>query len=325
MAKSKLQIITLGAAVLDAFLIGQALVAKRDVRTHDEVEQFPLGAKVELDDALFTIGGGAANAATTFARQGFEVKIIAKIADDLAGREVLKSLKAEDVDTGGLVADLKESTGFSAILLAPNGERTILTHRGSSEDLTVSDLKKSRLKAEWLYISSLGGNWAVLEAAVTAAAKLGTKIAIDPGFKELAEPVRLKKLLAKVTLLKGNKQELGKLFNKDTTHGILKAAGRVCSFVVVTDAHKGAAATDGQKIYELGIYKDVKVIDRTGAGDAFGSGLVSELAKGKDLSRALAFGSANSTSVVQHIGGQTGILMESAQVAKMPIRTSSLE
>lgn len=324
MASSKLEIITLGAVTLDAFLMGEALVAKRDVRTHDEIEQFPLGAKVEIDDTLLTTGGGAANAATTFARQGLTTRVIAKIADDLAGREVLRALKTEGIDTAGLAADLKETTGFSAILLAPNGERTILTHRGSSEDLTVSDLNKTKLKAAWLYISSLGGNWPVLEAAVVAAAKYHTKVALDPGTKELADSARLKKLLPKITLLKGNKEELGKLFGTDDTHQILKLGAKTCTWVVVTDAHKGAAATDGQQIYEVGIYKNVKVVDRTGAGDAFGSGLVSQLALAKDLKTALTFGSANSTSVVQHVGAKVGILEGPSRLRSLPIKTSLL-
>ena len=52
----------------------------------------------------------------------------------------------------------------------------------------------------------------------------------------------------------------------------------------------------------------MQVIDTNGAGDAFSSGLVSVLAHGGSLKNALQFGSENSTSVVQQIGSQAGIL-----------------
>jgi len=46
-------ILTFGAATQDVFLTGKALTAKRDVRTHDYIEQFPLGAKVDVEGITF--------------------------------------------------------------------------------------------------------------------------------------------------------------------------------------------------------------------------------------------------------------------------------
>jgi ribokinase len=56
------------------------------------------------------------------------------------------------------------------------------------------------------------------------------------------------------------------------------------------------------------MYQKVKVADRTGAGDAFGSGFVAAIAKGQSIGEALTLGSANATSVVQKIGAKAGIL-----------------
>ena len=78
--------------------------------------------------------------------------------------------------------------------------------------------------------------------------------------------------------------------------------------VVMTDGPNGSFVTDGRFIYKAGTYKEKKVVDRTGAGDAFGSGFVAGLIKENDINYALRLGSANATSVVEHMGAQEGIL-----------------
>src|SRR5688572_7905648 len=161
-----MKIATLGAATFDVFLQGEALQAKRDVRTHDYVEQFPLGAKLELENVTYSTGGGATNAAVTFARQGFETKFLGKIGDDLPGRVILISLDNEGVNTKGVAIDLDGSTGYSTLLLANNGERTILVYRGVSEQLGPKDFKFDSIEADWLYVSSLAGNLELLSAIV---------------------------------------------------------------------------------------------------------------------------------------------------------------
>ncbi len=63
---------------------------------------------------------------------------------------------------------------------------------------------------------------------------------------------------------------------------------------------------DGKK-YKAGI-PDAPAIERTGAGDAFASGFVSEYMRTGDVSKAIQFGTANATSVVQYFGAKKGIL-----------------
>jgi len=78
-------------------------------------------------------------------------------------------------------------------------------------------------------------------------------------------------------------------------------------------------ASDGETIVRAGMYQDVKVIDRTGAGDAFGSGFLSQWAQGKSLKDAIVFASANSTSVVTKIGAKPGILHAGVKLHEMPL------
>src|SRR6267154_751924 len=99
MAEVNVKILTFGGATQDILLTGKALHARRDVRTRDYVEQFPLGAKIDVENVYFDTGGGATNAAVTFARQGLQAGFVGKIGHDPAGSEVLRALRREGVST----------------------------------------------------------------------------------------------------------------------------------------------------------------------------------------------------------------------------------
>ncbi len=314
---------TVGAATQDVFLTGKALHGRRDVRTRDYVEQFPLGAKVDVEHVYFETGGGATNAAVTFARQGLQVGYIGKIGHDPAGAEVMRVLRKEGVATDRVVQDGKLSTGYSAILLAASGERTILSHRGASHSLGAKDVAIRTIQADWLYITSLAGNFDLLGKLLKHANLHGIQVAIDPGEAELAQPKKLKGLLPLVTVLKCNAQELSQLFGGADAKDTVSKAAHACPYVVGTDGPAGAYAAAGGKLYQAGQYQKVKGIDRTGAGDAFGSGFVASLAMGSGIEDALTLASANATSVVTQIGAKPGIL-KTARVKRMKLKVTPL-
>src|SRR3954463_14300247 len=122
MTDTNLKILTFGAATQDVFLTGKALHARRDVRTRDYVEQFPLGAKIDVEEVHFDTGGGATNAAVTFARQGLQAGFVGKIGHDPAGAEVIRVLRREGVGVERVVTDPKLTTGYSTLLVASTGE-----------------------------------------------------------------------------------------------------------------------------------------------------------------------------------------------------------
>ncbi len=322
---SHIKVISIGAAVQDVFLGGKVLAAKRDVRTNNYVEQFPLGAKLELDNIHFDTGGGATNAAVTFARQGLHASFGGKIGRDPAGAEIIRVLKREGIDTKHVAVDEKNGTGYSALLVAPNGERTILNYRGASHNIKPSDFHKHIIEADWMYISSLAGNMELLKRLLVHAHKHNIKVALNPGHGELTHVGKLRSYLKGVDVLMANWQEMQILFGGEKPTQTIVNGMPFVSYFVMTDGPNGSYATDGDVIYHAGQYKNVKVIDRTGAGDAFCSGFVATLAKGGTIEQALTFGSANSTSVVQEIGAKPGILHGTKGVGRMKIRKLSIK
>lgn len=326
MSKTIPKIVSVGAAVQDVFLSdSEEFDPVSDRSAHEQFMRLELGAKADVNKITFSTGGGATNASVTFARQGLHAVFMGTIGRDPAGQAVLDDLDKEGVDTTHVSYNDKYNTGFSVLLLAPTGERTILTYRGASTHYDAKNFDLSAIDADWLYVSSMAGCFDVLDKLFYQARKKGIKIMFNPGKRELAHPRKLHALLEDVEILTVNKEEMAQIVEGNTIEELAVHALNYVSVAIVSDGPNGVCATDGNTIVRAGMYKDVKVIDRTGAGDAFGSGFLSQWAQGASLVDSIVFASANSTSVVQHIGAKTGILHHGVRLHDMPLHERPLE
>ncbi|HET8884537.1 MAG TPA: carbohydrate kinase family protein, partial [Candidatus Saccharimonadales bacterium] len=202
------RLLAIGAAVQDVFLSHSDEFKPVVENPHESFMKLELGAKADVNNITFSTGGGATNAAVTFARQGLHSEFMGTVAHDPAGLAVLDDLDREGVDTSRVSYTDKYNTGYSVLLLAPSGERTILTYRGASThyDAKHFDLRDS--KADWLYVSSMAGSMEALDKIFTQAKELGTKIMFNPGKGELLQSSKLKALLEDVDVLLVNRQEM---------------------------------------------------------------------------------------------------------------------
>ena len=314
-------ICALGAASQDVFLSGKGIRAQLDPQINEYVEEFKLGAKLDVDEVTFSTGGGATNAAVTFARQSIQSHFIGRVGKDTAAQIVLSELDKEHIDSSQMIYDENKGTQYSTVLLADTGERTILVYRGAANGHTVKDYESIDFaQYEWLYISTFSGAMEPLNTIISNAKKHGAKIAFNPGKGELDKPDLLRGLLADIDILIMNKEEAMQIVSGQTLEELIRHARHYSPVVVISDGPNGVIATDGNTIVEAGMYEDVPVIDRTGAGDAFGSGFLSQWALGKSLKESVIFASANSTSVVTKIGAKAGILQAGTILHDMPIK-----
>ncbi|HRQ86997.1 MAG TPA: carbohydrate kinase family protein, partial [Candidatus Saccharibacteria bacterium] len=296
------RISALGAASQDVFITGQGIKAELDPRTNEHMEEFSeefkLGAKLNVDTITFATGGGATNASVTFARQGLESRFVGKLGNDVAAHGVIQELDKELIDTHIIHHD-SLGTQYSTILLADTGERTILVYRGAANTHTPADYQDINFdEDDWIYVSSFAGALDALDVIFDKAVAAGVKVAFNPGDKELSEPDKLKGLLEDVEVLIVNKEEAQKIVEGVSLEELARHLLHYVPVAIVSDGPNGVVASDGKTIVTAGMYEDVEVIDRTGAGDAFGSGFVSYWAQGKSLKESIVFASANSTSVV---------------------------
>ena len=312
--------LAIGAAVQDVFLShSDEFKPVSDRSVHEQFMKLELGAKADVNNIEFSTGGGATNAAVTFARQGLHSQFMGTVGHDPAGQAVLADLDNEGVDTTHISYSPKYNTGYSVLLLAPSGERTILTYRGASTHYDAKNFDLSESDIDWVYVSSMAGSMEALHKIFTQAKKLGIKIMFNPGKGELSQPEKLRALLEDVDVLSVNREEMQILVEGSELEELIRHALHFVPVAIVSDGPNGVIASDGKTIVRAGMYEDVKVIDRTGAGDAFGSGFLSQWAQGRSLKDSIVFASANSTSVVTRIGAKTGILPVGIKLHDMPL------
>lgn len=320
----QISILSIGKTTQDVFLASDEF----DPHTEGKVvyTHLPLGVKMEVDDVIFSTGGNAGNVAVTFARQGLHSSYMWTLGHDPASENILHDLDNEGIDTSAVVQKEQYKAGYSVVMLATNGERTILNNRGVSTGPRGVDLDMNAIaKADWVYPTSLAtGGIDLLRKIVDHAEKNDTKVMLNPAGPELAEADKLKSLLESVEILCVNKEEMQQLVEGQTMEELVVHALNYVKVAIVSDGPRGVVASDGKTIVKAGMYEDVKVIDRLGAGDAFASGFLSQWAQGKSLRECIVFASANSTSVVQYIGAKKGILHHGVKLHDMPLHEQSL-
>jgi ribokinase len=318
------KILAIGKATQDVFLMAGDVFSPH-VEANGIFAELPLGAKLDLENVVFATGGNATNASVTFARQGLHAQYMWALGAEPASQAVLIDLDTEGVDTGGVVQDEQFRASYSCVMLAPTGERTILNFHGTMLPADGHPLDLGRIKdCDWLYISSLG-SMELLERIVTMAAKHGVKVMFNPAGSELKQASKLKSLLSDIEVLILNKEEMQLLVEGKSPEELVRHGLHYCPVVIVSDGPNGVCASDGKQLVKAGMYEDVPVIDRLGAGDAFGSGFLSQWSQGKSLQDSIVFASANSTSVVGSIGAKAGILHKGTRLHDMPLEVKALQ
>jgi len=305
-------IITIGSATRDVFMKSEQfkIIEDKSFAT-GQGECFALGSKLEIKDVVFASGGGGTNTAVTFARQGLKTACIGAIGNDLNGKDVIAEMSREGVNTEYFQINKEGSTAYSVILVHESGERTILSYKGEGQNFDVQKIPFNKFKTDWLFLDSLGGHYDLLETAVNWAVKNNIKLATDPGGKELEHGLeRLKPLLKYFSIVKMNQEEAAKLtgISYEKEKEIFKLMDKIIDGVfLMSKGPDGVVASDGENIYKADV-PDSPVVERTGAGDAFSSGFVTEYIRSGNLSKAIQFATANASSVVAQYGAKAGIL-----------------
>lgn len=310
-------IITIGSAVRDVFLKSKYFrIIKSPKFFTGKAECFTLGTKIPVDELVFTTGGSGTNTAATFVKQGLKVAAIVRVGNDLGGRAMIEEMEKLKIDTRFVQIDKKNPTAYSIILIAPTGERTILVFRGAGERLNEKEVKWSKIKKpKWIYLASLGGNLNFVKKAIEIKKKHKTKLAWNPGGADLRLGFKkLEPYLKYIDVFSCNQEEAAELLGipyREEKRVFKKFDEVIDGIAVMTKGPEGVSVSDGRYLYQAGTFKERKVVDRTGAGDAFGSGFVAGLILSGKIEGGIRLGSANATSKVEHIGAKMGILTKS--------------
>ncbi len=318
----KFDVVTIGSTTRDAFLKTNFKVIPFSKTPTRRAFVVPAGEKMGVEEVCFTVGGNAANAAVTFSRQGYKAAVFTRVGDDAHGLEVKRKLKQEGVGID-FVSTVSAPTAFSVILLQ-EGERTILSYHGAIESFSLKSADWNKLASKWWYVSLPGESYKLLGGLLRAARENNVSVALNPSFKHLVEGrTDLIKHLKGISFLVLNEGEAAALTGvsfKKPEQVFKKLDKLTPGIVAITSGPKGVVVSDGRFVYKAGTFRERKIIDRTGAGDAYGSGFVAGLIRTNETCKvkgvcephnieyAIRLATANATSVVEKLGATEGTL-----------------
>lgn len=307
-------ILSLGPARMDVFL-KLPEVEVDEVCSIDRkrcVIELGFGDKIALRGVDFAIGGNAGNNAVGLSRLELSAAIVGAMGDGWMDQKALEILKSERVETKYVQIN-KGQNGFGAVLNYQE-ERTILSYYADALCCFPED---SGLEANWIYLTSMGKGFEDFYLqSVTWAIKNNAKIGFNPGTRQIAAGLeKIKHVLIATEVLFVNREEATALLTQssilNTQYSIkellkgLKDLGP--KIVVITDGPAGTYAYDGVKFWHMPIV-EAPVVERTGAGDAFGSGFLGAYMQNKPIDECLKWGTVNSASVLGYVGPQAGLL-----------------
>lgn len=267
---------------------------------------YSIGSKNLIKKLYFNTGGGGTNTAVSFSRLGLKTGWLGVLGNDHNSKLVEEELKREHVKILG--PKKKGSIGYSVILFGLKEDRTILTYKGLNDKLLWKDVPK--INTKWFYVSSMmGESFITTKKLISETKKQKKHWAVNLSSYLARQGIKkMLPLIKNCDLLILNRDEASLLTKtKKSIDWLLKKLQVYAKTVVITEGKKGATAYDGIKKYSIKPRKK-KVVETTGAGDAFASGVVAGVIKGKTLQESLKIGLAQAESVISYVGAKNKLL-----------------
>jgi len=320
-------IITFGSAAQDIHVKSKAFKILKDEKDFATGQGLclALGSKIDVEDIIYTTGGGGTNTAATFAKQGFKTAFCGAIGADSAGLEIVRGLKSYKIDTRFVVKKKEKHTNHSIVISNTGEDRTILVYRGASDMLAKSDILWKKIKTKWIYLAPLAGEQLNNFAEIVHFANQNKiKIAINPSKQQLSFPEEeLKKIFCNVDVLFMNQEEAALMTKIDFENEIeiFKKLDEICcGIAVMTKGGEGVTVSDGKYLYFATPNPDRNIVDTTGAGDSFAAGFLSDFIRTNgDIEKAIQLGMANSEANLAVVGAKTGLLEKNAEFKRVPV------
>lgn len=309
-----LDFLAIGDTAVDEFIRLKDAKVSCDINSENCTISMKWGDKLPFDFSVLLPGvGNAANAAVAAARLGLSAGFLSNVGKDRYGEETLESFRKEGVDTRHITVHDGIPTNHHYVLWYES-ERTILIKHEEYPYQFPETLTEPRA----VYLSSAAKESEQFHGELAVWLEKHPKIlfAFQPGtFQMEMGAEKLSALFRRSDVFICNKGEYQRVLDtkEESEKKLLEAmqakGPKTC---ILTDGPKGAYALSALDAWKISEYPDPKPpYERTGAGDAFASTVVSALLLGKSLPEALAWGPVNSMSVVQEIGAQKGLLSRS--------------
>jgi sugar/nucleoside kinase (ribokinase family) len=256
-------------------------------------------------------GGSPANIASNARRLGVEATIAAAVGSDGLGDFLIG-----DLARGGLASSLiqrKEESTSLVIVTKSRATPTPIFYRGADFRIASSPALESAMRDSAILHFSC---WPLsMEPARDSVLSLigiargnGGLICLDPNYhpaiwKDRAEALTLlERVMPDIDIIKPSEDDADRLFgHNDPLQHIRRFLDMGARLVIMTLGKDGAIASDGSETRE---YRSLakEIVDTTGAGDAFWSGLYAALVGGRTVDRSIRVGMAVCARKLRQVG-----------------------
>jgi ribokinase len=293
-----------------------AVVGSANVDLTTFVHRFPKpGETVFGKEFHLGFGGKGANQAVAAHRCGADVRMVARVGEDLFGTATIEHLEAEGIDTAHIKAIANTSTGVAPILVDETGQNSILVVKGANDLLMPADvdLAAEALAEADCIVLQLEIPLETVYHTIDLARSQGVRCILNPA---PGQPLDLERTRS-VDYLIPNESEAEAISgmavenSEDAAACAAELLDRGLERVVITLGAQGAlvAGADGTRVVPP---FPVEAIDTTGAGDAFIGSFATFLAEGLSEADALERASLYAALSTTRVGAQTSFLDRAA-------------
>jgi ribokinase len=273
-----------------------------------KVDRIPQPGETVIGGEFSTAAGGkGANQAVAAARAGGEVSFVARVGDDILGRQSVEGFVADEIDVSHVLQDSDEPSGVALIFVDERGENIIGVASGANARLTPLNVLAARhaISSADVLVMQLETPLETVRAAAELANEHSVRVILNP-----APAQRLgEEILRHISVLTPNETEAELLTGLEVSDdaAALAAAEKLNAVgveaVLITLGSRGAFVFDSDH-RELVPGFQVEAVDTTAAGDVFNGALAVALADGRSLAEAARFASAAAALAVTKLGAQ---------------------
>ncbi len=264
-----------------------------------------------MPPGLESSGGSVANSCAVAAALGARVAYIGKVAGDQLGDVFRHDIKAVGVHFPTQPLAGGAPTARCLILVTPDGQRTMNTFLGACVTLDAADVLPDLVAAakvtylEGYLFDPPAAQAAFYKAAEAAhAASRQVALSLSDAFCVNRHRAAFRKLVAgHVDILLANEVEITSLYEQDTFEAAAELARADVALAVLTRSEDGSVILRGTETVTVEAVP-AKVVDTTGAGDAYAAGFLAGLTAGKPLAVCGRIGSIAAAEVISHYGAR---------------------
>ena len=308
-----MKILGIGNAIIDVIckvsddFISKNNLTKGTMKLFFDINEFKeLSSNLKIEKTIS--GGSVANSIVGLSQLKNEVGFVGKISDDDFGGKYEDGLKKENVKFFYKKKKEPLPTGTCLILITPDSERTMCTFLGTAgkineNDIDLDTIKKSNMIFLEGYLWDEGGPQKAFEKAINGANKVAMSLS-DKFCVDRHKPHFLELVKNKLDITFANQDEIMSLIDTDNFQKVISFAKEIKKNLVITRGEKGAISINKNIVTEVGVKKDLNIVDLTGAGDLFASGYLHGYLNNFSEEECLKKGTEIASRVIQQIGAR---------------------